>query len=98
MTIMTVSQIVNRVKHAPKTRSISVFVKDIDGKRQLDAVPTNTVDTLRRKRGLKPYHPSHKCPTCGHIASPHAEEWIGDFNWNMPRAEVEAFLTKAREG
>lgn len=97
MPVQTVSQICRRIKHATKDRSISVFVVNIKGTRKLDAIFANTTESKRRQLSVKPFHPSDKCPTCGHITKQLAEEYLGDFHWEMPAKDVREFLTTALE-
>jgi hypothetical protein len=95
MTIQTVESVCARIKHATKQKPISVFVVEIAGERMLDAVFGNTVEAKRRQVKLKPYHSSDKCKLCGHVKTELAEEWLGDFTWEMPAKQVREFLLKA---
>lgn len=97
MPVESVSRIVARVKISPPSRPISVFVVEVDKQRVLDAIYANTIEAQRRKTALKPYHPSDKCPTCGHVQTHLAEEWIGDFHNDMDLQYVRQFLTTATE-
>ena len=97
MPVQAVSTIIARIRKAPQQRPISVFVVKVKGARKLDAIYGNTIESKRRQTALKPYHPSDKCPTCGHITTHLAEEWLGDFHQGMNMASVHEFLTKALE-
>jgi len=97
MPVESISRIVARVKNAPPSRPISVFVVEEKGVRKLDAIYGNTIESNRRQTATKAYHPSDKCPTCGHIQTQLAEEYIGDFHNNMPLKDVREFLAKATE-
>jgi tRNA G26 N,N-dimethylase Trm1 len=97
MPIESLSRIMARIKISPPTRPISVFVVTKNKVRKLDAIYGNTIEAKRRQTALKPYHPSDKCPTCGHIQTHLAEEWLGDFHNQMSLQEIRDFLTKATE-
>lgn len=97
MPIESVSRIVARVKQATPNRPISVFLIKEDGIQKLDAIYGNTIESKRRQNALKPFHPSDKCPTCGHIQTHFVEEYLGDFHNHMPLKDVREFLTKATE-
>lgn len=97
MPVESIPRIVARVKQAPPSRPISVFVVEVKGVRRLDAIYGNTIESKRRQAATKPYHPSDKCPTCGHITVHLAEEYLGDFHNGMPLKDVREFLTKAME-
>lgn len=97
MPIETIPRIMARIKQSPPSRPISIFVVKVKKKRKLDAIYGNTIEAKRRQTALKPFHPSDKCPTCGHIQEHLAEEWLGDFHNQMSVQDVRAFLTKATE-
>lgn len=97
MPIEDIPRIIERIKMAPPNRPISVFAVKKGRVRVLDAIYGNTLEALRRINAKKPYHPSHKCSTCGHIALFPAEEWLGDFHNGMPLKDIRAFLNKAVE-
>lgn len=97
MPIQTIPRIMERIKMSPPTRPISVFVVEINKARKLDAIYGNTAEALRRKKALKPFHPSHRCPTCGHIETVLAEEWLGDFHNHMNVQDLRAFFAAALE-
>jgi len=97
MPIEDIPRIIARVKISPPSRPISVFVIEVNGARQLDAIYGNTIESRRRIAALKDPHPGDRCPTCGHIPTQPAEEWIGDFHNNMPLQDVRSFLAKAME-
>jgi len=97
MPVESVARIMERVKQASPSRPISVFVVEVNGVRQLDAIYDNTIESRRRQTALKPYHPSDTCPTCGHVQTHLAEEYLGAFHNNMPLKNVRNFLIKAIE-
>jgi len=98
MTIVTMSEACRRIKHAPRQNPISVFIVQTGKGRALDVLYTKTVEAKRKKEALKPYHPSDKCKECGHIKLEFAENWIGDFHWEMPLKDTRTFLLKALGG
>lgn len=97
MPVESIPRIVARVKNAPPHRPISVFIVEENGVRKLDAIYGNTIESKRRQTAVKPYHPSDKCPHCGHIQIQLAEEYLGDFHNNMPLKDVREFLNKSME-
>jgi hypothetical protein len=97
MPVESISRIVARVKQAPPSRPISVFIVEQEGKRQLDAIYGKTIESIRRQTAVKAYHPSDRCPTCGQIQTQLEEEYLGDFHNNMPLKDVREFLLKAME-
>lgn len=101
MPIENIPRILARVKISPPSRPISVFVIEVNGTRQLDALYGDTMSARQRRTATKPIPPVNACPTCGHIPlqpPPQlAEEWLGDFHNNMPLQDVRSFLAKAME-
>lgn len=97
MPIESVSRIIARIKISPPSRPISVFVVEENKVRKLDAIYGNTIEAKRRQTALKPYHPSDKCPTCGHVQTHLAEEWLGDFHQGQNLQDIREFLIKATE-
>ena len=101
MPIESISRIMSRIKHAPRTQPISVFVvtETVGEKsyRKLDAIYGRTIEAKRRQTALKPFHPSHRCKECGHIETFLAEEWLGDFDNTMHLPDVRTFLETATE-
>ena len=95
MPVEPISRVMTRIKNAAPSRPIAVFVVKIKGIRQLDALYANTTEAMRRRMAVKPFHPTDKCPTCGHITQHLAEEYIGDFHNNMNMKDVRNFLEVA---
>jgi hypothetical protein len=97
MTIGTVSRVIARIKIAPPSNPIAVFVVEKDGRRRLDAIYENTSEAKKRQTALKPFHPSDKCQLCGHISQTFAEEYLGAFDNTMSLVSARAFFHKALE-